>query len=92
MHFESFSSSVSFTSGKDPVGSNPLNPLPEDELRELRSLLSLIYVRERTGEIGILHGLDRFVSTQVCKKKSEVAALDALARRCGLSGIKRVSK
>jgi hypothetical protein len=66
--------------------------LSAEEANELRSLLSVIVLRERTGEIGVLHGLDRFVSTQVCKKKKEIEALDALAQRCGLSMIKRFSK
>ena len=66
--------------------------LSDEETKELRTLLSTIHIRERTGEIGVLHGLDRFVSTNVCKKKKEIEALDAVARRCGLSGIRRFAK
>jgi len=66
--------------------------LSADETTELRSVLSVMVLRERTGEIGILHGMDRFVSTHVCKKKKEIEVLDAVAQRCGLSGIKRFTK
>ena len=61
----------------------------EDEAAQLRSVLSVMVLRERTGEIGIMHGMDRFVSTHVCKKKKEIESLDAVAQRCGLAGIKR---
>ncbi len=66
--------------------------ISESEARELCTLLSVIHVRERTGEIGVVHGLDRFVSTSVCKKKKELDALDAIARRCGLAGLPRFAK
>jgi hypothetical protein len=66
--------------------------LNEEEAKELRTVLSLIQIRERTGELGVVHGLDRFVSTNVCKKKKEIETLDAVARRCGIPGIKRFAK
>jgi hypothetical protein len=67
-------------------------PLSDEEAKELRTVLSAICIRERTGEIGILHGMDRFVSTNICKKKKEVETLDAVAKRCGLPGIRRFAK
>lgn len=66
--------------------------LSDEEAKELRTLLSVVCIRERTGEIGILHGMDRFVSTNACRKKKEVEALDAVAKRCGLPGIRRFAK
>lgn len=66
--------------------------LTPEEANELRPVLSAIVLRERTGEIGVLHGLDRFVSTHVCKKKKEIETLDTLAQRWGLSMIKRFTK
>lgn len=45
-------------------------------------------MRERTGELGVLHGLDRFVSAQVILKGDERNALDDLANTLG-TAIKR---
>jgi len=70
----------------------PSVSLSEEELKELKTVLSTIHLKERTGEIGILHGLDRFVSAKIILKKKEVEALDAIAKRCGLAGLKRFIK
>jgi len=43
-------------------------------------------IRRRTGELGIVHGMERFVSTQLPLKAAQQTALDALARKLGLSG------
>jgi hypothetical protein len=66
--------------------------LTSDEAKELRIALSTILVRERTGEIGITHGLERFVSTNITRRKPELAHLDAVARKIGLGALKRFQK
>ena len=37
--------------------------LNEEEAYLLKEVLSRLKVRKRTGELGIMHGADRFVST-----------------------------
>jgi len=64
--------------------------LSPDELALLRAVLGQIVVRRRTGEVGILHGLERFVSTNLCLKKKDQAVLDTAAAKLGLaSGVRR---
>jgi len=58
-----------------------------DELALLRSVLGHIVVRRRTGEVGILHGLDRFVSTHVCLKTKDQDVLDAASAKLGLANM-----
>jgi hypothetical protein len=47
---------------------------------------SAVVIRRRTGELGIVHGMERFVSTKMSLRAPQQAALDALARRLGISG------
>ncbi len=61
--------------------------LTTDEAGALRSALSTLVVKARTGELGLLHGADRFVSSQRILKKAERDALNAAARKLGLSGL-----
>jgi hypothetical protein len=61
--------------------------LTPDEANALRSALSTLVVKARTGELGLLHGADRFVSSQRIFKKAERDALDAAARKLGLAGL-----
>lgn len=64
--------------------------LSSEELQVLRAVLAPLVVKSRTGELGVLHGMDRFVSTQVILKKKDLNVLDAVAKRLGLNGgIKR---
>ena len=62
--------------------------LSSDEAQALRAAPSMLVVRDRTGELGVLHGMERFVSTQRTFTKAERAALDAAARKLGLSGMR----
>lgn len=64
--------------------------LTSEEIAVLRSTLSKFSVRGRTGELGVLHGLDRFVSTQLILKKSDRDALNAIAAKVGLRAINEV--
>ena len=57
--------------------------LTPEESAVLRAVLSKLSVRERTGEVGIIHGADRFVSTQLILKKSEREKLTAAALKLG---------
>jgi hypothetical protein len=47
-------------------------------------------IKSRTGEIGILHGADRFVSTNSILKKEEIEILDKVFNKAGLSGLKKI--
>lgn len=61
--------------------------LTAEEAHALRAALSALVVKARTGELGILHGAERFVSTQRIFKKADREALDAAARKLGLSAV-----
>ena len=62
--------------------------LSPDEVQALRALLSTLVIRDRTGELGVMHGMARFVSTQRTFAKAERVVLDAAARKLGLSGMR----
>jgi hypothetical protein len=64
--------------------------LTSDEVVILRAVLSKLCIRGRTGELGINHGADRFVSTQLMLKKQDRAVLDAIAKKVGLKGLPEV--
>lgn len=64
--------------------------LSDDEARLLRLALSHIVVKARTGELGIVHGLDRFVSTNTPLRGPDLKSLDSAAKKLGLAnGVKR---
>jgi hypothetical protein len=66
--------------------------LSSDELEILRAVISPLVVKMRTGELGIMHGMDRFVSTQIILRKKELNVLDSVVKKLGLGdGIKRVN-
>lgn len=66
--------------------------LTSEELEILRTVLSPLVVKARTGELGIIHGMDRFVSTQMTLRKKELNVLDSVLKKLGLGdGIKRVN-
>ena len=58
-----------------------------DEAEVLRRVLLSIAVRRRTGEIGVVHGMNRFVSTNQPFKQQDDDMLNAAARKLGLNGI-----
>lgn len=64
-----------------------LNP---EEVAVLRSALSKFAIRGRTGELSVLHGLDRFVSAQLVLKKSDRDTLNGIAAKLGLCSINEV--
>ena len=61
--------------------------LTAEEAEALRVALSTLVVKGRSGELGIMHGADRFVSTQRIFRKKDREMLDAAARKLGLGGI-----
>lgn len=64
--------------------------LSPDEAALLKWVLSQLVVKRRTGEVGIIHGMDRFVSTNRSFRRPDLATLDSVAQKAGLaSGIKR---
>ena len=64
--------------------------LTPEEVQALRAALQSLVIRHRTGELGIIHGADRFVGTTRSFSKIERAHLDSLARRVGIPGGIRV--
>jgi hypothetical protein len=50
--------------------------LTAEEAEVLREVLGTLAVRGRTGEVGVVHGADRFVSTQHVLRKPARSALD----------------
>lgn len=66
--------------------------LTAEEAGILRVALANLAVRARTGELGIIHGADRFVSTNTCLKKRHREVLNRLAVKLGLAtGIRELS-
>ena len=61
--------------------------LTSQEAGALRKVLATLVVRDRTGEVGIIHGAERFVSTQLCLRKADRELLDAAAAKVGLSSV-----
>jgi F0F1-type ATP synthase epsilon subunit len=62
--------------------------LTAEEAQALRAAVSALVIKTRTGELGIMHGADRFVSTQLIYRKEDRRALDAAARKLGLGGVR----
>src|SRR5205085_1231233 len=58
--------------------------LSPEELAVLRSVLGAIVVKTRTGEVGVTHGMDRFVSSMVILRRRERDALDSALKKLGL--------
>lgn len=67
--------------------------LNAEEVSTLREVLKQLKIRKRTGELGIMHGIDRFVSSNAAFKKQHLELLDQTARKVGLvNGIDRTDK
>lgn len=65
--------------------------LRPDEVAALRTLLAAIVVDEPSGQIGVVHGNGRFVTSRHGLSPESRKALDALARKVGhASGVGRV--
>lgn len=64
--------------------------LDDTELNLLKNILSLIVVKQRTGEVGILHGLNRFVSANYCLKKKDINTLKQIIDKLGNKEIKMI--
>jgi hypothetical protein len=62
--------------------------LTAEEAQALRTAMSALVIKGRTGELGIMHGADRFVSTQYIFRRDDRQALDAAVRKLGLNGLR----
>lgn len=62
--------------------------LAADESEVLKTLLSVLIVNNRTGEVGFMHGFGRFVGTSVILKKAQIGALNSARLKIGLSEMK----
>ena len=65
--------------------------LTDDEIKMLRLVLQSVAIRARTGDLGIMHGMNRFVSTNRSFKKEERETLDSAAKKLGLGGVSTFS-
>ena len=61
------------------------------ETEVVRQVLQALVIRDRTGEVGLAHGLDRFVRSSLILRRPEREALDQVATKVGLPGIQRRS-
>lgn len=66
--------------------------LTSDEIEALKLVLGAIRIRSRTGELGIAHGADRFVSTNICLRKPQRDALNSAFAKLGLPNGPRESE
>jgi hypothetical protein len=64
--------------------------ISDNELGVLRKILNNLVIKSRTGEIRIIHGADRFVSTNNILKKEEIEILEKVFNKTGLSGLKKI--
>lgn len=65
--------------------------LRPDEVTALRAVLAAIVVSEPSGEIGVIHGNGRFVTSRHGMSAESRKAIDGLARKLGQgSGVARV--
>ncbi len=65
--------------------------LEQEETEILKAVLHLLKVQKRTGDLGIIHGANQFVSTNVRLRKNELHLLDKIASKVGLtSGLAKV--
>lgn len=60
--------------------------LDSDEVAVLKILLSEVVIKNRSGELGIMHGANRFVSTNRPLRKAGLEALDSVYKKVGLKG------
>ena len=60
--------------------------LTESEATLLHSILGRLVMRSRTGEVGFMHGDNRFVSLQLRLKKEDKTSLNNIAKKLSLSG------
>ncbi len=59
--------------------------LADEEIEVLRLALKVLAIKSRTGQLGIVHRVDRFVATQQILKKGQRDTLDAVAKKLGLA-------
>ena len=64
--------------------------MPQTILNDVESVVLAravrhLVVRARTGELGIVHGAERFVSTNDCFRKEDLKNLESALRKLGLS-------
>ena len=59
--------------------------LTPSEAAALKRAASNLVVKNRTGELGISHGANRFVSTQDCFRKQDLDALNSAMTKLGIT-------
>lgn len=58
--------------------------LNKEEAELLQTILSVFVIKDRTGEIGIVHGANRFISTHICLKKDQRNTIKSVYKKLGL--------
>lgn len=66
--------------------------LRPEEVDALRVVLQAITVSQPSGEIGVVHGADRFVSSRFGLSVSGVDGLDRLAKKLDVPGGLRITQ
>jgi hypothetical protein len=61
--------------------------LTDEEVAVLREVLSRVVVQQRTGRIGVIHGMERFVSIDLLLKKPQRLVLESAARKLGVPSL-----
>lgn len=65
--------------------------LTADEAEILKLVLSEVVIQDRTGQVGIMHGADRFISLHIALKKQGRSLLSSAYKKIGISnGAKEV--
>ena len=59
--------------------------LESNEIEILHTLLKEFVIKDLTGELGFVHGSDRFVSTNICLKKQHRRELKELYLKLGIA-------
>jgi len=59
--------------------------LNQEEITILNITMRNLVLKKRTGEIGIMHGADRFVSTQLCLRKVDIKHLNNAFKKLGIA-------
>ena len=63
----------------------PQVTLNAPESNTLARAVRHLVIHSRTGELGIMHGADRFVSTHDCFRKADLEQLELAVKKLGIT-------
>lgn len=64
-----------------------MTPLTDEEVAVLRDILSRVVVRQCTGQVGVIHGMERFVPINLPLKKPQRLVLESAARKLRMAAL-----